>query len=162
VLSIVPGLHARPPILPEDAPEDCADPPEKNYDFIFHIGVAGRGPLRMERVGHKLGYHMKDAKGQLAPVVRVATKDFSRRENGGAPGSAVTAGTATVSAAENMERERLGMDPVESGSENVVRPSRGFGVGYETFPDEINTDIDVTRLVQDLKRSGVEVRVFPS
>ncbi|KAF9562759.1 peptidase C15, pyroglutamyl peptidase I-like protein [Agrocybe pediades] len=157
VLAIVPGLHARPPILPEDAPEDCADPPENYYDFVFHLGVAGRGPLRMERVGHKLGYHMKDAKGQLAPIVRVSTKDFTRRENGGAPSSTVsTLGEESVSAAENMERERLGMDLVEQGSENAVRPSRGFGIGYTRFPDEINTEIDVTRLVQDLKKSGVD------
>jgi hypothetical protein len=36
----------------------------------------------MERVGHKLGYHMKDASGKYAPVVKVIPKDFSRREQG--------------------------------------------------------------------------------
>ena len=79
VLDIVPGLHARPPQLPPDAPPECASSPQSNYDFVFHLGVAGRGPLRMERVGHKYGYHMKDAKGKLASIVRVQPKDFSRR-----------------------------------------------------------------------------------
>jgi hypothetical protein len=155
VLEIVPGLHARPPVLPADAPADIAPPPASNYDFIFHLGVAGRGPLRMERVGHKLGYHMKDAKGQLAPVVRVATKDFSRRDAGGDLSSMSSASLAP-SAAEMVERERLGMEMVESGSDTIVRPTRGFGVGYETFPEEINTDIDVTKLVYDLRRSGID------
>ncbi|PPQ86925.1 hypothetical protein CVT25_009811 [Psilocybe cyanescens] len=166
VLSIVPGLHARPPVLPENAPPDCAEPPDSNYDFIFHIGVAGRGPLRMERIAHKLGYHMKDATGKLAPAVRLSTKDFSRRGDGAgvmgvggsAPGALGTigGGGGGVSSAENMERERLGMDMVETGGDTIARPTRGFGVGYETFPEEITTDVDVTRLVHDLKHSGVE------
>jgi hypothetical protein len=147
ILDIVPGLHARPPVLPQsDVP--FPPPPEKGYDFIFHIGVAGRGPLRMEKLGHKLGYHMKDADGKLAPIVRSSPKDFSRRPDDPTP-------------AENLERERLGMDMVESsttGGDNSVRPNRGFGPAYENFPDELPTDIDVTRLVQDLKRSGIEAR----
>ncbi|KDR69339.1 hypothetical protein GALMADRAFT_41112, partial [Galerina marginata CBS 339.88] len=112
VLAVVPGLHHRPPSFPADALPDTVSP-ETNFDFIFHVGVAGRGPLRMERQGHKLGYHMKDATGKLAPVVR-------------------------------------------TGGDTITRPTRGFGAGYENFPEEIPTDIDVTRLVQDLKRSGVE------
>ena len=172
VLDIVPGLHARPPHLPPDAPGDCVPPPASNYDFVFHLGVAGRGPLRMERLGHKLGYHMKDAKGKLAPIVRVSPKDFSRHGDpvGSGPGGEPTAlvermdggGVAGLTMAESMERERLGMsDIVEAGDPQAVRPTRGFGVGYETLPDEITSDIDVTRLVHDLKKSGVEVR-FPS
>jgi len=150
VLERVPGLHSRPPILPESIPPDCVPPPDTSYDFMFHIGVAGRGPLRLERVGHKLGYHMKDATGKLAALVRSTPKDFSRRDN-----------TNNASfAAENAERERLGMDPVEVqtavGGDSVIRATRGFGAAYETFPDEITTDIDVTKLVQDLRGSGIE------
>ena len=172
VLSVVPGLHARPPVLPPSAPEDCARPPESNYDFVFHIGVAGRGPLRMERISHKLGYHMKDATGKLAPVVKVSSKDFSRRGDpvGPMPAGGVGAGTSgsggmhvgggnLPSAAEIIERERLGIDHVEGGDTNL-RPTRGFGATYETFPDEITTNIDVTRLVHDLKRSGIEVSLI--
>lgn len=143
VLDIVPGLHARPPVLPK-LDTSFPPPPEKGYDFIFHIGVAGRGPLRMEKLGHKLGYHMKDADGKLAPIVRTSPKDFSRRPDDPSP-------------AENLERERLSMDMVESGGDTAVRPARGFGSAYENFPDELPTDIDVTRLVQDLKHSGIEV-----
>ena len=151
ILEIVPGLHARPPILPESMPPDCLPPPETSYDFMFHIGVAGRGPLRLERVGHKLGYHMKDATGKLAALVRSTPKDFSRRDN-----------TNSLSfAAENAERERLGMDPMETqtivGGDSIVRATRGFGPAYETFADDITTDIDVSKLVQELRRAGVEV-----
>ena len=151
ILDIVPGLHARPPILPESMPSDTLPPPKTSYDFMFHIGVAGRGPLRLERVGHKLGYHMKDATGKLAALVRSTPKDFSRRDN-----------TNSLSfAAENAERERLGMDPMETqtfvGGDSIVRATRGFGSAYETFSDDITTDIDVSKLVQELRRSGVEV-----
>ena len=154
ILEIVPGLHARPPLLPESLPPDFLPPPKTSYDFMFHIGVAGRGPLRLERVGHKLGYHMKDATGKLAALVRSTPKDFSRRDN-----------TNTLSfAAENAERERLGMDPIEAqtsvGGDSIVRATRGFGPAYETFPDDITTDIDVSKLVQELRRSGVEVSIL--
>lgn len=73
VMSIVPGLHARPPVLPESPDGDIIlpDPPENGYDFIFHVGVAGRGHLRLEQLAHKHGYRMKDAEGQYAPVVPV-------------------------------------------------------------------------------------------
>jgi len=150
VLETVPGLHARPPILPDSMPPDCLPPPKTSYDFMFHIGVAGRGPLRLERVGHKLGYHMKDATGKLAALVRSTPKDFSRRDH-----------TDALSfAAENAERERLGMDPMETqlsvGGDSIIRATRGFGPAYETFPDEITTDIDVSKLVQELRRSGIE------
>jgi len=147
ILEIVPGLHARPPVLPESLPPDSLPPPKTSYDFMFHIGVAGRGPLRLERVGHKLGYHMKDATGKLAALVRSTPKDFSRRDN-------------SSFAAENAERERLGMDPIETqtsvGGDSIVRATRGFGPAYETFLDDITTDIDVSKLVQELRRSGVE------
>ncbi|KAG6862203.1 hypothetical protein C0995_002133 [Termitomyces sp. Mi166 len=144
VLAVVPGLHARPPILPRTVKDIFPPPPPSGYDFIFHIGVAGRGPLRMERQGHKLGYHMKDADGKLAPLARSTPKDFSRR-----PDDRLTV--------ENIERERLGLEMVEHiGSDTSARPTRGFGVQYESFPDELPTEIDVTRLVQDLKQSGIE------
>ncbi|KAF9532822.1 hypothetical protein CPB83DRAFT_846430 [Crepidotus variabilis] len=173
VLEKVPPVHLRPPVLPEDAPEDCATPPPNGYDFVFHIGVAGRGPLRMERIGHKLGYHMKDASGKYAPVVKVLPKDFSRREGGNGndaltveSSDGLSAGGSTfvsvngmvISPAESAERERLGMDMVEGSisADTISRPSRGFGVGYENCHEEYTTDIDVTRLVSDLKKDGVE------
>ncbi|KAH7927123.1 peptidase C15, pyroglutamyl peptidase I-like protein [Leucogyrophana mollusca] len=147
VLAIVPGLHARPPVLPiSDDPEySSISTPHDGFDLIFHVGVAGRGPLRMERVGHKFGYNMKDAKGCQAPIVR-------REDTNRVP--------SEPSEAERMEMEmarlaNYGMDPpnvVDSGEP----PKRGFGKGYETYPEEIYTDIDVEKLVQYLKMSGVE------
>jgi len=109
---------------------------------MFHIGVAGRGPLRMERQGHKFGYQMKDAKGNYAPLVR--------------PHNSHSHASDEPSAAEIMERERLGLDMVESTADTSIRPTRGFGAGYENLSEEITTDIDVTRLVHDLRRSGIE------
>ncbi|KAK1229173.1 hypothetical protein PQX77_007745 [Marasmius sp. AFHP31] len=146
VLETVPGLHHRPPTLPEPVKDDFPPlPAGTGYDFIFHLGVAGRGPLRMEKSAHKLGYHMKDATGKLAPMVRSIPIEFGRREDEVAVG----------------ERERIGFELVESpaagaGDTYSARPNRGFGHGYEKFADEIYTDLDVGRLIQDLRRSGID------
>lgn len=145
VLETVPGLHHRPPVLPREVMEDGSfpPPPQKGYDLIFHIGVAGRGPLRVEKVGHKLGYQMKDAHGKLAPLVESPVQDFGRSRDG-------------FLGAVNMEM--LAMDMVEThpAAEGAPRLNRGFGVGYEKFPEEMYTEIDLTALVHDLKRQGVE------
>ena len=164
VLSTVPGLHAHPPILPfsGDPSLPPIPPPEKGYDFIFHIGVAGRGPLRLEKLCHKFGYRMKDAEGQYAPAVQLPKEIHADSE------------------AERLEIERLplaglggqsGVFPsgvhghmVEGSPNDSVehQPNRGFGKGYETFPDELYTDIDVARLIHHLKEIGIEVSLHRS
>ncbi|KAI0743936.1 peptidase C15 pyroglutamyl peptidase I-like protein [Daedaleopsis nitida] len=133
VLSTVPGLHGRPPVLPRPNDPNFAlpPPPATGYDFIFHIGVAGRGPLRIERLGHKNGYRMKDADGEYAPIVHLP-KD--------------TAG-------DTAEAELARMEQVV---DIPLPPNRGFGKGYETFPDEISTDVDVPKLIVHLKESGID------
>ncbi|KAG6372346.1 hypothetical protein JVT61DRAFT_7786 [Boletus reticuloceps] len=128
VLSVAPGLHARPP---SPSPR-----------------VAGRGPLRIERVSHKFGYNMKDANGCHAPVVRVAREEVIR-------------GPSEPSPEERMERARLGYT-IEGPIDGTEPPKRGFGKGYESFPEEIYTDVDVEKLVNHLKTSGVEVSVLVS
>ncbi|KAI0342062.1 peptidase C15, pyroglutamyl peptidase I-like protein [Trametopsis cervina] len=164
VLAVTPGLHARPPILP--IPADPAFTPThlpaNGFDFIFHVGVAGRGPLRIERLGHKLNYRMKDVDEQYAPVVQLP-KDPAPQE----PGET-----------ERMERQRVGVPvtSLEAANINVFRgtmdlangerlleshhqehqPARGFGKGYENFADELFTEIDVTRLIFHLKKTGIE------
>ncbi|KDQ57541.1 hypothetical protein JAAARDRAFT_69654 [Jaapia argillacea MUCL 33604] len=143
VLSLVPGFHTRPPTLPE--PHDPAfpipAPPEGGYDFILHVGVAGRGPLRMEKLGHKLGYGMKDAQGKLAPIVELTA----------------SGGTAEITEAERIERERLPVASVDVSGDGGDQPVRGFGKGYEIFDEEIYTDIDVERLVAVMKESGYQI-----
>ncbi|KAI9569580.1 hypothetical protein HD554DRAFT_2204358 [Boletus coccyginus] len=122
VLSIVPGLHAHPPVLP--LIENAFPPPPNGYDLVLHVGVAGRGPLRIERTSHKFGYNMKDANG--CPCAH-------------RPCCAA----------------RLGYD-IESPIDGGEPPKRGFGKGYESFPEEIYTDVDVEKLVHHLKKCGVE------
>ncbi|KAJ8077158.1 hypothetical protein PM082_001586 [Marasmius tenuissimus] len=74
VLEIVPGLHQKPPEFPDPSSDPLyANPPPLGYDLILHVGVAGRGPMRVEKMAHKLGYHMKDATGELAPIVSPAS-----------------------------------------------------------------------------------------
>ena len=41
-------------------------------------------------------------------------------------------------------------------------PNRGFGKGYENFPDELSTEIDVPKLIVHLKENGIDVSAqFP-
>uniref|UniRef100_A0A0W0EYP6 Uncharacterized protein n=1 Tax=Moniliophthora roreri TaxID=221103 RepID=A0A0W0EYP6_MONRR len=168
VMRIVPGLHLRPPQLPGTVnKEDFFSLPEgKGYDFIFHLGVAGQGALRMEQVAHKLGYQMKDATGKLAPVVTRHPGDFpaasGRRGDDEvvdvSVGAVVSSGSGVSNAGfgnivgsglNGTDRDRLSsLEMIES----ATRPNRGFGVGYEKFTD----DIDVGRLVHDLRESGIE------
>jgi pyroglutamyl-peptidase len=148
VLTTVPGLHAHPPRFPpptEETLPPAPSLPKQGYDFIFHLGVAGRGPLRMERLGHKFGYHMKDAAHKLAPIVLPA--EFSGK------------GMVEPSEAERQERERLAAstNAMEIAGDSLT-PTRGFGEGYREFAEEMYTDIDVEKLVHELKRSGIEVR----
>lgn len=153
ILDVVPGLHLRPPILPENVRDDMLKPPENGYDFMLHIGLTGRGPLRLERCGHKLGYNMKDASESYAPVVIPQPKDFSRRGPDGRP----------MTIAEKAEHDRLASlaaaSDIQSNqtSDANTRPNRGFGVPYEMFSDELNTELDVTRIVQEMRQTGVEV-----
>lgn len=159
VLSTVPGFHTRPPVLPN--PNDpiyaIPPPPANGYDFVFHVGVAGRGPLRIERIGHKNGYRMKDALGEYAPIVHLP-KDH--------------AGDTAEAELARMERMLVGPplgghhgphhgngpEPVEV-VDIPPPPNRGFGKGYETSPDEISTDVDVPKLIVHLKESGIDVRL---
>ncbi|KAH7888771.1 hypothetical protein F5I97DRAFT_1855418 [Phlebopus sp. FC_14] len=148
VLTIVPGLHARPPVLPSTADSDSScfstSSPPDGYDLILHVGVAGRGPLRMEKLGHKFGYNMKDARGCLAPIVCIARDETHHA-------------LPEPSEAELMERARLGGNySIETHIDGSEHPKRGFGKGYEAFPEEIHTDVDVEKLVHHLKRCGIE------
>ena len=89
---------------------------------------------------------MKDANCCHAPIVRVAGDEASRRPSVPSP-------------AERMERARLGYE-IEGPIDGGEPPKRGFGKGYELFPEEIYTDVDVEKLVHHLKKSGVEVSVL--
>ena len=156
VLNTVPGLHGRPPVLPSpNDPSFAVPPPPANgYDFIFHVGVAGRGPLRIERIGHKNGYRMKDGDGEYAPIVHLpkdtigldAEAELARMER-------MLAGTVDVPGL-----------PMPPGAAEVVdippAPNRGFGKGYETFADELSTEIDVPKLIVHLKENGIDVRPY--
>ncbi|KII92282.1 hypothetical protein PLICRDRAFT_50700 [Plicaturopsis crispa FD-325 SS-3] len=137
VLDVTPRIHARPPDLPpsDDPTLPTIPAPEAGYDFIFHIGVAGRGVLRMERVGHKIGYNMKDALGQPAPAVPLSKEDASRQ-------------TVDMTDVEMMERIRLGLPMIEPHAKVELPPIRGYGKGYEMFADDLHTEIDVPRVVE--------------
>lgn len=166
VLSLVPSFHARPPVLPEhDEPLSPNLPPHENgFDLCLHIGVAGRGPLRVERMGHKKGYNMKDASGKLAPIVPVTIST----EEDGPTARPAGSGDAQQTAGQKQQEKQTPFIPamrvgspepesiaIETSSGDI--PARGLGKGYEAFDDEIHTDIDALKLVHFLKETGFEV-----
>lgn len=67
VLSTVPGMHRRPAVTPSPS---GPLPPNSGYDFVLHVGVAGPGPLRVEKLARKTGYHGPDINNYHAPIVR--------------------------------------------------------------------------------------------
>ncbi|TFL01563.1 hypothetical protein BDV98DRAFT_506782 [Pterulicium gracile] len=140
VLDTVPGIYAQPPRIPHPDPKDNLEfvppPADRQYDFIFHLGVAGRGPLRVERQAHRSGYQMKDADGKHAALS--TSKDFRRHM----PPEGIKAIVDEF--------------PVEPpGTENLGPPQRGFGDGYDG-PEEMMTHIDATSLVQDLVKAVMQ------
>ncbi|KAJ7094406.1 hypothetical protein C8R44DRAFT_385579 [Mycena epipterygia] len=70
VLETLPDLHAQPPVLPPlYTPPTSRPPPEEGFDLIVHVGVAGPGPLRAERLAHKTGYQLPDHERQSPPII---------------------------------------------------------------------------------------------
>lgn len=98
----------------------------------------------MERVGHKIGYRMKDTAGQYAPIV-----DYLPDPS-----------TLEPAQAEMLEQARLSIASIADAASPVDAPidapTRGFGKGYEGFAEDIYSSIDVEKLVHDLKEMGVE------
>lgn len=155
VLKLISLIHARPPRLPitpaeaaeiidpsepMPSPDNFATPPESGYDFILHVGAGRNGAACLEQIGHKSGYFAPDVRGKYAPII---------------PQSQVSA--KSVSEAESFERERLGSNAkLANGKE-----TRGFGIGYEVFPEELHTEVDVNAVIAGLKDSG-EARVQAS
>lgn len=146
VLSIVPGLHSQPPVLPPSDNEGLPDgppPPAEGYDLIVHVGVAGPGSMRIEKLAHKYGYDLPDAEGKFAPEIKRVS---GTRSVGG------------ISVAEYYERARLNYDLERPIGEYALR---GFGKGYEPFDEELKTDIDGDKLVEYLHSVGVDVSFDP-
>ncbi|KAH9935447.1 uncharacterized protein B0H18DRAFT_975735 [Fomitopsis serialis] len=149
VLATVPSLHARPPILPpnNDPTLLMPPPPENGYDFVLHVALAGRGPLRLERLAHRHGYAMKDAEGEYAP---------SLPKDGPTP-------TPEASEIERMEMHLQGVMssavPADGHGHSdgpEIPPIRGFGKSYDNFPEEIHSEVDVAKLVHFLKEIEME------
>ncbi|KAF8513021.1 peptidase C15, pyroglutamyl peptidase I-like protein [Hysterangium stoloniferum] len=153
VLKLLPGIHARPPRLPTiDETESIFDkplldvqpPPEDGYDFVFHLGAGMNGAISLEQLGHKTGYSMPGVDGVYAPITK----------SGGA------GGVKTLSEADKFENGRSVGQNVER-MPAVFGGSRGFADGYEPFPEELRTEVDVAGLIAHLKRQG-EARVLAS
>ncbi|KIY74299.1 peptidase C15, pyroglutamyl peptidase I-like protein [Cylindrobasidium torrendii FP15055 ss-10] len=157
IQQIVPGLHARPPMLPEHVKNDInfPQPPDRGYDLIFHIGTAGRGPLRMEKCAHKTGYHMKDALGKYAPICQTGKK-VADEQNGAA------AAVGLIPEPHPPAHNQLVPSPIPHTDHPPVeappaRINRGFNGGaYDRLEEELQSDIDVVRLVGDMKQGGIE------
>lgn len=129
--SLSPGSSGSPPPAPIlDAAARPKYNPARGFDFVVHVGVANRAPLRLEKCAHKRGYHSPDTVGAHAPVERVSqAQDASR-----------------LDVDDNSE------DSSEPGiKKSTVR--RYVGERYDDMPDELYTDIDIPQLVTHLHHS---------
>ena len=73
VLQIVPGLHARPPMLPSSHGV-LPNSPTGSFDLILHMGQGVPGCIALETLAHKDGYILADAAGKFAPIMGRAGK----------------------------------------------------------------------------------------
>jgi pyroglutamyl-peptidase len=154
VLDCVSGIHARPPTIPSTNPPTTkiAPPPENGYDFVFHIGLAGRGPFRIERLGHKAGYRMKDSLNQYAPIIEFLPESTALEPSQGEMLDQMRMSSASMAA----------IGPTSPIDATVDHPIRGFGKGYESYGEDLHTMIDVEHLVHAMKEQGIEVGVSSS
>ncbi|VDB83422.1 unnamed protein product [Peniophora sp. CBMAI 1063] len=144
----VPGLHARPPIVPphstswwdesENAADDAASlprravpgagrplapPPEDGYDLVLHVGLAGRGGLRVEKLAHRVGYRLKDASGERAPIAPPAPKkkkQANKVDGGTGEGESKANGNGAEGNGEEGEGEEEG---AEDAAAHATQPS---------------------------------------
>ena len=115
--------------------------PKEGFDVIIHVGVGRAGGIRVETLGHKIGYKHGDTQEDLAPELPLTTlaQDL---ENGSVP---------------------VEYDPSVANDELVQDGKlRGFGEGYEAFKLEEMTDVDVSRVVEWLKERGMSVSYHSS
>lgn len=112
-------------------------PPPDGYDFTFHLGAGPNGALSLEQVGHKSGYRQPDVNGELAPVIGTADAKVQEPEQ--------------QSVAERQHQT------TEAELESRNAPLRGFGAGYECFPEVLHTEVDVPGLIAHLKQQGETV-----
>ena len=147
VLSEVPPLHLRPPELPESGIDPGLPPPPEGYDFIIHVGLGMCGGLSLEKRGRKEGYLIPDYEGKLAPI----TGPYKKSREGGPENHLSDAVRHEI---ERATRGSNGSEPDDP--DNAVR--RGFGEGYEEFPDEIWNTLDCDEIAAHLKETGFQVR----
>jgi pyroglutamyl-peptidase len=113
---------------------------------VLHVGVAGYGSLQLEELGHKFGYYGEDADGQLAPTISSRlTTDIS---------------TSKADTRYEVEHTEVKSPPSQYPGNNIGGvPIHGFAEGYESFPEELSTSLDLQNLMQLVKLSGIEVRL---
>lgn len=123
--------------------------PEDDFDVIIHVGVGRTGGIRVETLGHKIGYKHGDTKEDLAPEVSLGVPKKS--SHGTANGDETVDG---------VNRGQIEYDPSVANEELIKDGKlRGFGQGYETFDLEERTDVDVPAIVEWLKRKGMGVGI---
>ncbi|PWN34322.1 peptidase C15, pyroglutamyl peptidase I-like protein, partial [Meira miltonrushii] len=163
LLDLIPRIHGSKPSAPEakvfyDTESERFDPksglgpqgngspfpegyrditiPKKGYfDHVIHIGVGYPDHVAIETGGHKRGYQLPDVKKEKAPIA-TDQSDTLRRE-------------AKLTPAEERERENM---QIKTTNGHHSDPIRGFGQGYEQFPDEMFTENDVPALVEWLQK----------
>ncbi|KAK7691531.1 hypothetical protein QCA50_004930 [Cerrena zonata] len=122
--------------------------PEDGFDVIIHVGVGKTGALRVETLGHKVGYKHEDAREDLAPEVIQAN---------------IAADSDTNGKGLSDDYSQIEYDPSVANEELFKDGKlRGFGEGYEAFHLEERTTVNVPDIVERLKQQGMGGNVCQS
>jgi pyroglutamyl-peptidase len=175
ILSLVPLIHGNEPSAPsaqpyldpygdqpdsttKSGPQGTGDPypsgytlqiPKKGYfDLVVHVGVGSSGAIAVEKLAHKRGYQIPDAKGEKAPYALDQTPTEKRQ---GQQSSEAEKREMSLYEKEKGAQSSE-MKPSSSNGTGLKDPVRGFGEGYENFGEEEVNSNNVTALIQWLKK----------
>lgn len=103
------------------------------YDIVVHVGVGRPGAIAIEKIGRKRGYDKPDIRGEMAPY---ATNQRRSRPFDG---------DTEAERAESRNFVEAGLTlPSDPSSRSIIR---GFGQGYEEYPEEFVNSVDTSALV---------------
>lgn len=150
IIDVLPYYHSNcdeRPSIPNDVQQDpklvARDEyqPNKRYDLVLHVGQGRAGGIRLESLGHQLGYRLFDAAHELPPVVN---------------------GTEEASDDAARAPEQY-MSPAEKGA----GMNRGYPLPYDmniNLLEEgvLETDLDVSQLVDTLSSEFPDFKISNS
>lgn len=115
--------------------------PHRKYDLVIHVGQGKSGGIKLETIGHQLGYRLLDANGNLAKVV-----------------------DGTIGATDSLAQVP---EQYLSDSERASGMNRGYQVSNDAKLDfsedrALQTTLDTASLAHELSKEFPTHKISPS